>query len=115
MEAASPAPCSVEFSVTSLTLGNGTNTLAAGSVTSASGSTNSQAASSSLSVVPGVGLQKAFLAGSVPVGGTDYMRLQLTNSSSLDLTGGTIADTMPVQLLLKNRTFGPLQPGDRRQ
>jgi len=62
--------------------------------------------------VPGVGLQKAFLAGSVPVGGTDYMRLQLTNSSSLDLTGGTIADTMPVQLLLKNRTFGPLQPGD---
>jgi uncharacterized repeat protein (TIGR01451 family) len=112
LEAASPAPCSVEFSVTSLTLGNGTNTLAAGSVTSASGSTNSQAASSSLSVVPGVGLQKAFLAGSVPVGGTDYMRLQLTNSSSLDLTGGTIADTMPVQLLLKNRTFGPLQPGD---
>ena len=112
LEAAAAAPCSVEFQTTSLTLGNVTNTLPAGAVTSTSGSTNSQAASSTLSVVPGVGLQKSFLSGTIPVGGSDDVRLEITNSSSLDLGAGTLSDTMPAQLVLKSTTPGTIRPGD---
>ena len=106
-------PCTVSFNLTSTTLGSWTNTLPAGSVTSDSGSKNTTAAASTVSIVAGVGLQKSFLAGTIPVGGIDYARLLITNSSSGALANGTLTDTMPAALVLNSTTAQPpAQPGD---
>ena len=106
-------PCTVTVDTTSEVLGNVTNTIPAGAVTSTSGATNSGGTSASLSVVAGVALRKSFLTGSFPIGGTDFVRLEILNSSVDFLVGGTLTDTLPSQLVLASTTAQPpAQPGD---
>ena len=109
-----PTPCTVGFSVTSTVLGAPVNVIHAGDITSTSGITNSQNVSASLIVASGVALQKTFLSSTLQIGGTDYVRFLLTNSAVTmpGLSGGTLTDTLPAQLVLATTALGPAQPGD---
>ena len=108
-----PVPCSVGFTVSSVTLGTPTNVINAGDVHSTSGITNSQSVHASLTVSAGIAIVKTFPNPSFAIGSTTYMRLLLTNSTSPStLTNGTLTDVAPAQLVLPNTTLGPQQAGD---
>ena len=107
-------PCTIGFNVTSSTLGAPVNVIGGNAVTSASGTTNSQSVNASLTVASGVAVQKTYLSSTLQIGGIDYIRFLLTNSAvtAPGLSGGTLNDTMPSQLVLATKTLGPVQPGD---
>jgi uncharacterized repeat protein (TIGR01451 family) len=108
-----PTNCDVTFNVTSSTVGAPLNSIAASSLTSEAGITNPSGTSASLTVQAGVAVQKTFTDASFAIGGSTYMRLLLTNSASTSqLTGGTLADTMPAGLIVGSNTAGPTQGGD---
>lgn len=105
--------CTVSFSVTSTTLGAPIDRIAAGSVTSAGGLTNSQPVAASLTVAAGVAIQKSFIAPTLQIGSTGYLRFLIINSATPSaLTGGAVVDDMPAQLALASTTLGPARPGD---
>ncbi|HEX4480398.1 MAG TPA: hypothetical protein VH082_06285 [Rudaea sp.] len=107
--------CIVAFDVTSNAVGAPLNQIPAGAVTSTAGAgaTNTQTAKASLTVAAGLGVQKTFVNASFPIGGTDYIRLLVTNTATPSpLTGGSLADNMPTSLVLASLTEGPSQAGD---
>jgi uncharacterized repeat protein (TIGR01451 family)/fimbrial isopeptide formation D2 family protein len=106
--------CSITFDVTGSQLGNPSSSIPAGNASGNNkGVTNAAPASATLSVIQGVSVTKSFVKGSLPIGGTDYMRLLITNSSTNALTGGTLTDTMPSSLTLASASAPQLnQAGD---
>ena len=111
-----PTTCTIGFTVTSSVIGTPLNTIGAGAITSTSGITNSQSVSASLTVAAGVAVQKTYIASNLPLGGSTFIRFLLTNSTATSvLTGGTLTDNMPAQLVLASTTLGPLQGGDPAQ
>jgi uncharacterized repeat protein (TIGR01451 family) len=108
-----PTNCDATFNVTSSTVGAPLNSIGATTVTSEAGISNPSGTSASLTVQAGVAVQKTFSQASFAIGGSDYMRLLLTNSASTStLNGGTLIDPMPAQLALASTTPGPVQAGD---
>ena len=108
-----PTTCTVGFAVSSTTIGTPLNFIAAHAVTSTSGITNSQSVSASLTVSSGIAVSKTFLSSTMQIGGTDYIRFLLTNSAATSiLSGGTLTDLMPAQMVVASTTPGPIQAGD---
>jgi uncharacterized repeat protein (TIGR01451 family) len=108
-----PVNCDITFPVTSSTVGSQTNTIGAHVVTSTSGITNSAGTNASLTVLAGVAITKTFVNPSFAIGGNDYTRFLITNSTGTTaLTGGTFTDTLPSGLALASTTPGPIQAGD---
>jgi uncharacterized repeat protein (TIGR01451 family) len=108
-----PTNCDVRFDVTASAVGAPTNTIPASAVTSTSGTKNASGTSASLTVTAGLGVLKTFTSPTMFIGGTDYVRLLLTNSvSTSDLTSGTLTDTLPSALQVASTTLGPILGGD---
>jgi uncharacterized repeat protein (TIGR01451 family) len=107
--------CAVNFDVTSNVVGAPLNQIPAGAVTSTSGAgaANTAVAKASLTVSAGLGIQKTFVNTTLQIGGTDYVRLLITNTATpSNLSGGTLTDGMPASLVLASTTEGLAQGGD---
>jgi uncharacterized repeat protein (TIGR01451 family)/fimbrial isopeptide formation D2 family protein len=106
-------PCTTGFTVTSSTLGAPVNQIPVHAVTSTSGIKNSQPVSASLTVASGVAIQKTYVSSTLQIGSTDYLRFLITNSATTSiLSGGSVTDNMPAQLVLASTTQGPQLSGD---
>ncbi len=94
------ASCVINVDVTHLVLGALTNTIAAGAITTTQGITNATPFSANLASQQNVGVQKSFTpaaaAPNVPV----TLTLRINNSLGVGLTGITLTDNLPANMLV---------------
>ncbi|MEO8431172.1 MAG: DUF11 domain-containing protein [Acidobacteriota bacterium] len=87
--------CTIGVDVTSSTPGLYTNTIPANSLTDAEGITNPNPASADLSVRNAPTVAKVFIPSTIGPGATSQLRITLSNSNPVALTGASFTDTLP--------------------
>ncbi|MBX3673920.1 MAG: DUF11 domain-containing protein [Burkholderiales bacterium] len=87
--------CTVTVVVTSATVGDHANTIAAGDLASANAGTNAAAANATLSVLAAPTVAKAFAPASIFPNATSVLTITLTNPNAADITGAAFTDNYP--------------------
>ncbi|MEE3717208.1 hypothetical protein V2H45_10660 [Tumidithrix elongata RA019] len=96
------ASCNVSLRVTLTVTGNRTNTLPIGIITSREGVSNTAAASASLSAGPALSVSKAFAPAGIPTNGRSTLTITITNGLAGALTGLTVTDPLPANVVVAN-------------